>query len=161
MHGCHAHMFSYVKIIISIHREVNSYTWFLKKEIERNTEHYICKPTYDFCFIDGSKNWTIDGFAFFLVEKLLVEGGFILFDDYFWIYSKHSKDYLDGISIRSMSSDQANTPNVELVFQLLVMQHQNFGNFVIDGDWAWAQKCRQDTKTLKIIHGTRQYSFPF
>ena len=31
----------------------------------------ICQPIYDFCFIDGSKNWTIDSSAFFLVDKLL------------------------------------------------------------------------------------------
>lgn len=60
----------------------------------------------------------------------VVKYGFILFDDYLWKCSAHSKDTVDGISTRSMSSDQLNTPNIDLVFQLLVMQHPNFGNFV-------------------------------
>ena len=145
---------------VSIHREANSYTWFLKKDIEKNSENYHCKQTYDFCFIDGSKNWTIEGFAFFLIEKLLVEDGFVLFDDYLWKYSEYSKDYIDGVSIRSMCSDQADTPNIEMVFQLLVMQHPNFGEFVIDGNWAWAKKCQQEPKTLTIVYGSRQYSIP-
>lgn len=145
---------------VSIHREVNSYNWFLKKEIEKNSEDYHCKPTYDFCFIDGPKNWTIDGFAFFLIEKLLVDGGYVLFDDYLWRCSEHSKDFIDGISTRNMSPDQVAIPNIEMVFQLLVMQHPNFGEFVIDGNWAWAKKCRQDQKKLTIIHGTKQYSIP-
>ena len=48
-----------------ISREINSYTWFLKKKIEEQTKEKFCNPIYDFCFVDGPKNWTIDGFAFF------------------------------------------------------------------------------------------------
>jgi hypothetical protein len=84
----------------------------------------------------------------------------VLFDDYLWKYSEHSKDYIDGVSIRSMCSDQVDTPNIEMVFQLLVMQHPNFGEFVIDGNWAWAKKCQQEPKTLTIVYGSRQYSIP-
>ncbi|MCG8443619.1 MAG: class I SAM-dependent methyltransferase, partial [Caulobacterales bacterium] len=56
---------------VDIRREKNSYNWFLKKEIEQQSASGICAPKYDFCFIDGPKNWTIDGLAFFLVDKLL------------------------------------------------------------------------------------------
>jgi len=133
-----------------IHREQNSYTWFLKKEIERNTHDYICNPVYDFCFIDGPKNWTIDGLAFFLVDKLLRQDGWILFDDYRWVYSTYSKELLDGITIRELSSDQASTPNIEAVFQLLVMQHPSYSRFEIDEDWAWAQKVKASEKHVKM-----------
>ena len=56
---------------VTIVRENTTYNWFLMKMIERQTSEYICEPNYDFCFIDGPKNWTIDGSAFFLVDKLL------------------------------------------------------------------------------------------
>ena len=56
---------------MQIVREVNSYNWFLKKQIEAQTKDGICEPCYDFIFIDGAKNWTIDGLAFFLADKLL------------------------------------------------------------------------------------------
>lgn len=141
-----------------IYREENSYTWFLKKEIERNSDKYVCSPVYDFCFIDGPKNWTIDGFAFFLVDKLLNKNGWILFDDYRWVYSNYSKDLLDGITIRELSSDQANTPNIRLVFQLLVMQHPSYSNFEIDEDWAWAQKKVSQQKRLKLT-ATKSFKY--
>ena len=136
---------------VNIYREKNSYTWFLKKNIEKLTTSYTCEPSYDLCFIDGPKNWTIDGFAFFLVDKLLRDYGFIVFDDYKWTYAKYSKNNLDGVTIREMSDDQIRQPNIELVFQLLVMQHPNYSNFVVDEDWAWAQKIRSDQKYLKIV----------
>lgn len=135
---------------VDIHREKSCYTWFLKKEIEKNTDKYTCRQVYDLCFIDGPKNWTIDGFSFFLVDKLLKQNGAIIFDDYKWKYSEYSKSVLDGISIREMSNDQINQPNIELVFQLLVMQHPNYSNFVIDEDWAWARKEHSDRKTVKM-----------
>ena len=36
---------------------------------------------YDFVYLDGAKNWTIDGLAVVLVEKLLRPGGWLLMDD--------------------------------------------------------------------------------
>jgi len=88
---------------VSIHRQKNSYTWFLKEKIEQQSQNGVCAPCYDFCFIDGPKNWTIDGLAFFLVDKLLRPGGWILFDDYGWAHGKHAgREATDGISIRTL-----------------------------------------------------------
>ena len=138
--------------LVTVVREVNSYNWYLKKKIEGQTIGGICQPIFDFCFIDGSKNWTIDGFAFFLVDKLLKEGGTILFDDYGWTYSQHDdKRVTDGISHREMSQDQLENPNVELIFQLLVMQHPNYSRFKIDDEsWAWATKIKSEVKTVTL-----------
>lgn len=47
-----------------------SYNWRLMKLIEENK-----KPIFDFCYIDGAHDWYNDGFAFFLVDKLLKPGG--------------------------------------------------------------------------------------
>jgi predicted O-methyltransferase YrrM len=146
--------------LVNVHREVNSYTWWLKKEIEKNTTDYVCNPRYDFCFIDGPKNWTIDGLAFFLVDKLLCQDGYICFDDYRWVYSTYSKKILDGITIREMSDDQITQPNIELVFNLLVMQHPDYSNFVIDEDWVWAQKTKRDTER-KYIRFIVTHSFKY
>ncbi len=138
--------------IVTVVREVNSYNWYLKKKIEEQTLRGSCQPIFDFCFIDGSKNWTIDGFAFFLVDKLLKYGGTILFDDYAWSYSEHyDKQITDGISHREMSQDQLESPNIELVFKLLVMQHPNYSRFQIDDEsWAWAKKVESDVKTVTL-----------
>lgn len=132
---------AYVRVV----REVNSYNWFLQKEIAGRTEAGVCRPAYDFCFIDGAKNWTVDGFAFFLVDKLLRPGGWILFDDLRWTYAEaertRGKRVTDGIVHRELSEDQRATPNVALIFRYLVMQHLCYGDFdVSDGSWAWARK---------------------
>jgi predicted O-methyltransferase YrrM len=138
--------------VVTVIREVNSYNWYLKRKIETQTVGSICQPVFDFCFIDGAKNWTVDGFAFFLVDKLLKEGGTILFDDYGWSYSEHDdKQFTDGISHREMSEDQLQSANIKLVFHLLVMQHPNYSNFKIDDEsWAWATKVRSEVKTLTL-----------
>lgn len=140
-----------IRDFVEIHREANSYTWFLKKNIERRTENGVCQPEYDFCFIDGAKNWTIDGMAFFCVDKLLKQGGTLLFDDYQWVYSGYSKDVMDGITIRDLSEDQIREPNIKAIFELLVMQHDKYSDFIIDEDWAWARKTQSDAKSVKVI----------
>ena len=133
-----------LKKYVTINREVTSYTWFLKKKIEENSSSNVCQPIYDFCFIDGSKNWTIDSSAFFLVDKLLKQDGWILFDDLKWTYAKKlskGKSHSDGISIREMGEDERNVPHIELIFRLLVMQHPNYSDFnITDKNWAWAHK---------------------
>ncbi len=136
---------------VDIHREQNSYTWFLKKLIEKNTTDYNCNQVFDLCFIDGPKNWTIDGLAFFLIDKLLKKNGYIVFDDYQWTYKDYSKAVMDGILIREMSQGQIDTPNVSLIFQLLVMQHPDYSNFLVDEDWAWAQKVHTNNRTLTTV----------
>ena len=141
--------------LVTVIREHTSYAWFLKKEIERHTRNNTCKPVYDFCFIDGAKNWTIDGFTFFLVDKLLKPGGWIVFDDLQWTYMsklKEGKKKTDGVFMLDMGPDELNQPHIELIFQLLVMQHPAYSNFKIKDDWyGWAQKTK----------GSREVVFEF
>ena len=143
---------------VTIHREKNSYTWFLKKRIEARSGNGVCEPCYDFCFIDGAKNWTIDGLAYFLVDKLLRPGGWLLFDDYTWTMGKHpGRMQSDGITVRSLSQEEVSVPHIEAVYQLLVTQHPDYGNFEVqDNWWAWAQKLgAQAAGTDRTIRETR------
>ena len=117
----------------------SSYTWELKKIIEKQTKKNNCIPIYDFCFIDGAHTWEVDGLAFFLVEKLLKPGGWILFDDLNWSFSD-SDTCKNTTFVQNMPIEEKSTAQVEKIFNLLVCQHNNFSNFKIEGDWAWAQK---------------------
>lgn len=131
-------------------RETTSYTWFLKKEIERDPT-----PRYDFCFIDGAKNWTVDSAAFFLVDRLLRTGGWVLFDDYSWTYAdqerRTGKTVSDGIVHRDLARDELEQPHVKLIFDLLVMSHPDYSEFRIEDDvWAWAHKIKSSQRSLKI-----------
>jgi predicted O-methyltransferase YrrM len=140
----------------SIVRMQTGYTWFLHDEIARNTAGEACRPIYDLCVIDGPKNWTIDGAAFFFVDKLLKPGGWILFDDYDWSYAKSGKgrDVTDGITHRRLSPAELETPHIREVFELLVKQHPHYGRLVrIDEEgWALAQKTECDPKSYTVVY---------
>lgn len=143
---------------VEIHREMTGYNWYLHNEIAENTSaNSICAPVYDFCIIDGPKNWTIDSSAFFLADKLLKQNGWVIFDDYEWTYGEADtrRDATDGITHRKLSEAERITPQVKEIFNLLVMQHPSYANFKIhkDGDWAWAQKIQSDNKTVSITYG--------
>lgn len=144
---------------VTVARENSSYTWFLQKKIMQRTHENSCAPLYDFCFVDGSKNWTIDSSAFFLVDKLLKAEGWIVFDDLQWTYEskvKEGKSKSDGVFMLAMGDDELTHPHVELIFQLLVMQHPDYSNFIVkDNWWGWAQKRPTGNKgvTFKLSKG--------
>ena len=70
---------------VSIDRSYSTYTWFLKEQVEAQSDDAgNCRPLYDFCFLDGQKNWSVDRLAVVLIEKLLQPGGWLLLDDLGW-----------------------------------------------------------------------------
>ncbi len=91
----------FVKVV----RMQTGYTWFLHDEIVRNTDNNVCSEIYELCIIDGPKNWTIDGAAFFYADKLLKKNAWLIFDDYDWTYDSAGdrRDSTDGITHRSLS----------------------------------------------------------
>jgi predicted O-methyltransferase YrrM len=142
---------SYVTVV----REKTGYNWFLKKKIEEQTRDGVCQPLYDFCFIDGAKNWTIDGCAFFLVDKLLNEGGWLQFDDYSWSYAQQQrvtgKTVTAGVDHAALSAEEYEQPHIEAIFHNLVMQHPDYANFrVVDDILAYAQKTKTGPRVLRF-----------
>lgn len=143
----------YVDLVVAS----SSYTWELMHLIQRQTRGGVCEPCFDFVFIDGAHTWEVDGFAFFLVEKLLRPGGWLLFDDVSWTFeSSPSLRTLDWV--QALPEDQRRTPQIERVFGLLVHQHPGFTDRRLDGDWAWARKLPDDlrgraTKLKRAITG--------
>ncbi len=145
---------------VEIYRETTGYNWFLHDKIKSNSknEFNICYPEFDLCVIDGPKNWIIDSSAFFLADKLIKEKGWIIFDDYNWTYANADKtrDVTDGISHRGLSDTEKILPHIKEIFHLLVMQHPSYSNFIIqqEGDWAWAQKIKQNVKHISYKYST-------
>ncbi|MEO7539938.1 MAG: hypothetical protein ABIV21_07910, partial [Pyrinomonadaceae bacterium] len=92
--------------------------------------------------------------------------GWLIFDDYGWSYAsaaKQGSDSTDGIAHRSLSEDELQIPQIKEVFQLLVMQHPDYGNFRIhgEGDWAWAQKTSDPTRQNVTIEYNATYKDGF
>ena len=116
-----------------------SYTWELMKLIQAQTSNAETQPLFDFAFIDGAHTWETDGLAFFLVDKLLRPGGFILFDDVHWTFA-NSPALKNTDKVRRMPEDERTTPQVMMVVSLLALQHPSYGNLRVSGNWAWIQK---------------------
>lgn len=137
--------------------EDSSYDWWLGQQIAERSSSGVCQPKYDFVYIDGAHNWTIDGFAFFLVEKLLVPGGWILFDDLEWSYAGLTSTFGPGQGPEALGLSNAEraVPHMRLVFELLVHQHPSFSNLLIqDDDWGWTQKVPDGDRSIKRMTTT-------
>lgn len=128
--------------IVNVIITERTYIWELRNLIRGQTEEGNCKPLYDFCFIDGAHNWETDGFAFFLVDKLLKPSGWLLFDDLEWTYND-AKVLSKQEWVKRLPEIEKSTPQIRDVVELLVSQHPNYGKLEINGKWAWLQKTNE------------------
>jgi predicted O-methyltransferase YrrM len=136
---------------VQLDRTHSIYTWWLKEAIERQTHDGACIPIYDFVFLDGAHNWTIDGCAVFLIEKLLKPGGWLLLDDLDWTYAGAAVEVIGGVDTRLFSPTEKEEPHVRAVFDLVLEQHPSFSEFRIqDERWGWAQKGPGEARHLVI-----------
>jgi predicted O-methyltransferase YrrM len=135
-------------------RASRSYTQELMHLIQANTADNRCNPQFDFCFVDGAHNWDTDGFAFFLVEKLLRPGGWLVFDDLAWTYENTLRlSPVDAEVARLMSPEERSTPQIRDVFELLVRQHPGFDvvrQFRFHG-WARKSGPQDSTDASRLI----------
>jgi predicted O-methyltransferase YrrM len=113
-----------------------SYTWELMRLIEGTPAG---DWRFDFAFIDGAHSWFVDGLAFFLVDRLLKPGSWLLFDDLDWTYAT-SATLRDTEMVKAMPEDERNTAQVGKVFDLLVRSHPQYDQFRVDESWGWARK---------------------
>ena len=137
---------------MSFERSYSTYTWFLKEQVEsRSDGSGNCEPLYDFCFLDGQKNWTVDGLAVFLIEKLLRPGGWLLMDDLGWTYSPFREGVHYSINIGALSEKERTEPHMRAVFDLIVKQHPAFTELRIQDEWfGWARKQPGQPRKLTI-----------
>ena len=93
---------------VTVVREFSSYTWWLKEQVQARSDRAgNVEPLYDFVYLDGAKNWTIDGLAVVLIEKLLRPGGWLLMDDLPWTYAQDpGREATDGIVHRELSEPE-------------------------------------------------------
>jgi predicted O-methyltransferase YrrM len=119
---------------VTVHYEPTCYTWRLMKLLEEEP-----RPRFDLCYIDGAHSWFVDGLAFFLVDRLLKPGGWIVFDDLDWTFAG-SSTLADRDDIRRMPDDERTQPQVRKIYELLVKPHPSYSNFRVEDGWALAQK---------------------
>jgi len=139
--------------------EDSSYTWWLKQQVEMQSDASgNVEPQYDFCYIDGAHNWTIDGLSAYLVEKLLRPGGWLLLDDLEWHYDP-STPFVgpggQGADDLGLSQAERAVPHMRAVFDLIVKQHPSFTEFKVENDdWGWAHKNAGAQRKLEMVEVT-------
>lgn len=114
--------------------EPRSYLWRLMKFLEQDAT-----PRFDLCYIDGAHDWYVDGFAFFLIDRLLRKDGWIVFDDLNWTYAR-SPSLHDADWVKALPQEERETPQIRKVYELLVKTHPNYGDFQDRDGWAYAHK---------------------
>lgn len=130
-----------------IARDDSSYNWYLKEQIEsQSNDAGVCDPIYDLCYLDGAHDWTIDGLAVVLVEKLLRPNGWLVFDDLSWMSPKNWADDL------GYSEAERSEPHMRAIFDLIIKQSLTFTELRLepDLDWAWARKMPGQPPRLTI-----------
>ena len=104
---------------------LQNYNWDLVRLIAENNVQF------DYCYLDGSHDLTIDGLAFFLLDRLLKPGGYIEFDDYNWTFGKSPScspypPVNNTLFKERYTNQQINTPHVKLIVDFLVKSHDNY-----------------------------------
>jgi len=139
---------------VTIVREHSSYNWFLRQQIEQASDaDGNCGPLYDFCYLDGAKNFNVDGLAVVLIEKLLMPEGWLLMDDLEWTYEHNPwiAPTGDGKPLGPLSASELHEPHLLSVFELLVKQHPSFTRFIREDAWyGWAQKRPGSARTYEL-----------
>ncbi len=138
---------------VEIVRQFSSYTWWLKEQVQaRSDAHGNIEPRFDFVYLDGAKNWTIDGLAVVLVEKLLRPGGWLLMDDLDWTYADDpGREATDGVVHRELSETERTEPHLRAVFELIVAQHPSFTELKVQDEWwGWARKAPGEPRRLTL-----------
>jgi predicted O-methyltransferase YrrM len=124
--------------------EPTSYIWRLMRMLEEDS-----LPRFDFCYIDGAHNWYTDGFAFFLVDRLLKPGGLIIFDDLDWTYDT-SPTLKNKEFVKRKPQDERTIPQIRQVYELLVKPHPAYTEFKTVDDWAYARKSSASPDSAEV-----------
>ena len=119
---------------VTIHYEPTSYLWRLMRMLEEDSSE-----RFDFLYLDGAHDWFTDGFAFLLVDRLLLPGGLIVLDDLDWTFHR-SLALPRTDRVRRMPEDERTTPQIRKVWELLVQTHPRYGDFEEQDGWALARK---------------------
>ena len=138
---------------VEVVRAYSSYTWWLKEQVQaRSDADGNCEPRFDFVYLDGAKNWTVDGLAVVLIEKLLRPGGWLLMDDLDWTYAQDpGREATDGIVHRELSEPERTEPHLRAVFELIVAQHPSFTELRVQDEWwGWARKAPGEPRRLTL-----------
>lgn len=106
---------------------LDSYNWSLMRLLREQHE-----PVFDYAFLDGAHTWGFDALAFFLLDRLLVDGGYLDFDDYWWTAGSSPTMNPEAFPPTSKlyTQEQIDERQVALVVDLLVRRDPRYEEVV-------------------------------
>ena len=119
---------------VDLIREPRSFTWRIMYWLAEGRS-----DCFDLVYLDGGHTWDVTGFAFFLVDRLLAPGGWLVFDDIDWTVGA-SPFYRQSGRADNLPEDFRTTQQVRNVFELLVTPHQSYVDATIVDGWGMARK---------------------
>jgi predicted O-methyltransferase YrrM len=114
------------------YRYLDSYNWTLGQVLRDHPE-----PIYDFVYVDGAHTWAIDGFTTLLVDRLLLPGGYIAYDNYLWTLSASpsTRPEVFPLTAKMYTDEQMHTQQVKMIFDLLIRRDDRFQEVVENTIW--------------------------
>jgi predicted O-methyltransferase YrrM len=108
-------------------RLMDSYNWSLMRLLAEYRD-----PVFDYVFVDGAHTWAHDALAFCLVDRLLLPGGYLDFDDYRWTLRDSPSMNPDAFpEVEELyTDDQIDTAQVALIVDLLVKRDPRYEEVV-------------------------------
>ncbi|MDQ3678046.1 MAG: class I SAM-dependent methyltransferase [Actinomycetota bacterium] len=106
---------------------MDSYNWSLMRLLREHPE-----PLFDYVFLDGAHTWGFDALAFLLLDRLLVDGGCMDFDDYWWTAARSPTMNPEVFQATSKlyTEEQIEERQVALVVDLLVRRDPRYEEVV-------------------------------
>ena len=112
--------------LATLYYEPACYTTRLRKFLQESP-----RPEFDIVYLDGAHTWSPDGFAFFLADKLLIPGGFLVVDDLRFTWSGTRRLNAKALQFwgTRIPVDSWTEPQCELVWDLLIKEHDGYTDF--------------------------------
>lgn len=107
---------------------LDSYCWNLALMLGHNPRGAV----YDYVFIDGAHTWAIDGFATLLIDRLLMVGGYIDFDDHHWTLagSPTLGPEVFPLTGQLYTEEQQHAAQVQMIIDLLIRPDPRYKEIV-------------------------------
>jgi predicted O-methyltransferase YrrM len=119
--------FNNIRTFGSSYKLLDSYNWPLAEALRQHSN-----PIYDYAFLDGAHTWAVDALTAFLVDRLLVVGGFLDFDDYAWTLrgSPSLNPRTFPLTGKLYTDAQISTMQVKMIVDLIVRRDKRYREVV-------------------------------
>lgn len=111
-----------------VNKSRDNYNWHL-------ADLYAKSIKFDYVYIDGSHDFTIDGLSYFITDLMLNKNGYIEFDDYLWTFSScktyfqheiaNNPNHPQNLDFR-YSKEQQNIPHIKKIVDIFIKNNKSY-----------------------------------